>query len=139
MKQRFNGSHYIIRLQKGEELIATLTDFVKQNNILGAWINGLGGSSNAILSFYDLKIKKYQQHNFDEFMEVTNLQGNVAWLNDEPFLHIHGTLADKDAKAFAGHVKKLVVDGTLELMITLAGDKLVRKHDDQTGLDLLQL
>ena len=131
---------YIIRLSLGENLIDCLTQFIKEKNLSGGWVNGLGGASSAELGFYDLAAKKYIWKKFDQLLEITSIQGNVAWSNDEPVLHLHGSFSDKDMRGVGGHIKQLVVGGTCELFIQpLKGAKLVRAEDAETGLKLLQL
>jgi uncharacterized protein len=140
MTYRFDGYNYIVRLQKDELLVASLTEFAQQQNLKGTWLNGLGGAQWAELGFYDLDQKQYQWQRFDELMEVTSLQGNLAWKDDKPVWHIHGTLSGRDFQAVGGHVKELCVGGTIELHLhTIFGDQLTRTQDDQTGLSLLEL
>lgn len=136
----FDGYNYTVTLQRGEPLIASLKQLVKDENIKGAWINGLGGSQRLELGFYDLPTKQYQWKQFDQPLEITSIQGNIAWQDDEPIIHTHGTFSDDQFQAIGGHIKELEASGTCELHLhTIFGDKLTRRADPKTGLRLLDL
>ena len=131
---------YIIRLDKGELLVENLLKLAKQSEINGAWLNGLGAAKWAEIGFYDLPNKKYEWSKINRPLEILSLQGNIAWDNNEPIIHIHGTFSDRDMKTYGGHVKELEAGGTCEILInTLNGSELLRQRDDATGLNLLNL
>jgi predicted DNA-binding protein with PD1-like motif len=72
--------------------------------------------------------------------EITSLLGTIALDEQgEPMFHLHGTFSDRDYRVVGGHVKDFVVGGTCELFIHVTYKPLSRKHDEQTGLKLLDL
>jgi uncharacterized protein len=140
MKYKLDGYNWLVRLDRGEKLIANLSKLVKEQNINSAWISGLGAAQESELGFYDLDNKKYIYRTFDKLLEITSLQGNIAWKDSELVIHIHGTFSDQDMRAYGGHVKELIVGGTCEILLhRWYGDKLKRKLNDQTGLNEIQL
>lgn len=139
MTTKFDGSQYIIRLNKGESLILSLTEFAQKEGITSAWINGLGGASSAELGYFNLETKAYEWRTFSELMEVTSLQGNLATNNGELAWHLHATISDRNLQAFGGHVKELIVGATLEILLHRFIMPLERTKDEETGLDLLHL
>lgn len=140
MRYIHNGYNYVLTFQRGEQLTQTLTDFVKEKNIKASWISGLGGAQWAELGFYDFDKQEYIWKRFDTPLEITALQGNVAWMNGEPALHIHGTFAGSDYQAIGGHVKELEVSVTCELHLhTVFDHQLNRSYDTITGANLLDL
>lgn len=141
MTFRYDDFNYVIRLEKGELLVESLHKFVKERDIKGAWLMGLGAAEWAELGFYDLSAQAYNWQRFNEPLEVTSLQGNVAWKDGEPALHIHGTLSKADFTAIGGHVKELSVGGTCEIFLHLLDNDelLTRSLDGKTGLSLLNL
>jgi hypothetical protein len=140
MKFKFDGYNWLVRLEKGEPLVASLVKLVKQEGVSGAWISGLGAAQSAELGFYDLDTKQYHWKKFDQLMEITSLQGNVAWNGEEPAVHMHGTFSDSNMQAFGGHVKELIVGGTCEVLLHRWYEgKLNRSEDPETGLKLLDL
>lgn len=140
MKYRFDGYNWLVRLEKGEKLVESLLEIARTENIKGAWLSGLGAAQSAELGFYDLESQEYRFQTVNKLMEITSLQGNVAWLDGEPVLHIHGTFSDDKLQAFGGHVKELVVGGTCEVLLhRWYGEQLERQTDPATGLNLLNL
>ncbi|HEX6258167.1 MAG TPA: PPC domain-containing DNA-binding protein [Candidatus Saccharimonadales bacterium] len=139
MTTKFDGSQYIIRLNKGESLMASLTEFVQKEGIKGAWVNGVGGASSAELGYFNLQTKAYEWRTFSELMEVTSLQGNLATHNGELAWHLHATVSDRNFQAFGGHVKELIVGATLEILLRRFVMPLERTQDEETGLNLLDL
>jgi len=131
---------YIVRLNEGELLVKNLLDLVNQNEVKGAWISGLGAAKWAEIGFYDLPNKKYEWSKINRPLEILSLQGNIAWVNNELIIHIHGSFSDDKMQTLGGHVKELEVGGTCEIIInTLNSSELLRLRDDDTGLNLLNL
>lgn len=140
MKYQRSKDQWLIRLNKGEFLIESLTKFVQNEQIKGAWISGLGGALWAELGFYELAQKQYHWKKFEKLLEITSLQGNIAWKDAQSALHIHGTFTDENMQAIGGHVKELAVSGTCELLLHHASDvRLTRSHDEAIGLALLDV
>jgi uncharacterized protein len=140
MSHDFDGYNYLLRLEKGELLVAGLLSFMRKQKITGAWVSGIGGATWAELGFYDLAAQHYRWKKLDQLLEITSLQGNMAWEGDEPFVHLHGSFSDGSMQSFGGHVKELEVAGTCELFIHVWNkDKLTRSQDPKTGLKLLDL
>jgi predicted DNA-binding protein with PD1-like motif len=140
MTYQFDGYNYLLRLNKGEQLVACLTDFVREQGVAGGWVSGIGGALAAELGFYDLVAQHYRWKKLDQLLEITSLQGNIAWDNEEPFLHLHGTFSGVDMQTIGGHVKELTVGGTCEIFLHAWNkDRLKRSPDNETGLKLLDL
>jgi len=135
VKYIIDDTYIVIRFDKGDLLIKNLTELVKSEDIRGAWLSGLGAAQWVELGFYSLEQKAYQLQKFDKLLEITSLQGNISWHQNEPVAHIHGTFADDEMRAFGGHVKELSVGGTCEVILNRLpiGTRLMRKKDDSTG------
>lgn len=129
----------IVRLGRGEKLIERINELAEKEHLKGAWLQGLGGAESVELGYYDLETQQYQWQSFDELMEITSLQGNLAWADGQPKWHIHATLSGRDYQAIGGHVRELIAGATCELKLDVFDEPLLRAHDDTVGLDLLQL
>jgi predicted DNA-binding protein with PD1-like motif len=141
MTYSFDGYNYTLRFEKGEMFVEQLTSFVREQNVRGGWIVGLGGLAWAELGFYDLKAQEYQWKKLDMTLELTSLTGNIAWKDGEPALHLHANVGDAGLQVYGGHLKQAEVAGTVEIFIHrwLKEEGLNRALDEQTGLNLLQL
>jgi predicted DNA-binding protein with PD1-like motif len=140
MTYGFDGYNYLMRLERGERVVASILQLVAQLKIDGAWVSGVGGVSQAEIGFYNLDIRKYQRQTFDKTLEITALQGSVAWDGTEPVAHLHVTLSDDTMQAVGGHLLEATVGGTCELFLHVWNrGKLTREFDEATGLKLLQI
>lgn len=137
MKQYTHDFGDLLVIHKGEELLAQLSAFAKEKGLKSAWMSGLGGSGTVTLGYFEHAAKEYEWTTFDDPLEITNLTGILAWLDGEPFWHVHGTFAGRDLQAVGGHVKKLVVGLTCEVLVTPIDVPMTRIYDGETGLKLL--
>ena len=140
MTYSFDGYNYLMRLETGERLNEALEKFAAETNIDGAWLSGLGAASNIMLGFYQLSVKSFKARTIGQTMEVVSLTGNIALdESGKVVFHLHGVFADEDYNTIGGHVQDLVTGATLELFVHRAYKPTYRKHDDATGLQLLEL
>lgn len=130
---------YLLRLELGEEVVKSLTDFCQKQKLKSAWFHGLGGVTKAVVGYYNLKRKKYTFRHIRDVKEMTNLVGNLSWIGETPALHLHGTFTDSKNKAYGGHIREAVVGGTVEVYIRSWDVQLARESDPDVGLPLLKL
>src|SRR3989344_5665462 len=117
MQLKVINNGFLIKLEKGEEVVKTLSQVSRENNISSGWINGLGAFSSATIGYYELITKSYHWSDFSGDLEVVSLVGNIAILDNGPILHLHICISDEKLNCFGGHLKEGIVGGTLELMI----------------------
>ncbi len=139
MEYRQLGDYYLIRLHRGEEVVSTLTDFVRSHSIQAGSVSGIGAVSDPSLGFFDPSTREYHQEKFSGGYEVANIVGNISVLEGEEMLHIHATVADDNHQTRAGHLFKAIVSVTLEVVIINFGGRVERKMDNNIGLNLLDL
>ena len=130
---------HLVRLKKGDEIISGVVEFCAANNITSGWFSGLGAASHAELAIYDLEKKEYFRKTISDTLEIANLTGNISKLDDKTTIHCHATLALSNFDAVAGHVDKLIVAATCEIIIFEIETKLKRRHDQKIGLNLLEI
>lgn len=133
------SSGYIVRLEKGEEVIATLSNFFEKEKIPGGFLYGLGTVKDATLGYFDLEKKEYLKKTFNEEYEISSFVGNIYYFEGKPGVHAHVTLSGKDFNVIGGHLFSATITGTGEFFIYVSDDILQRKKDSQTGLNLLDL
>lgn len=139
MKQLFiDNSSYVLRFDKNADVFAELLQYCKDNSISAASFSGIGAAGQVILAYYNLAEKTYEDHTIQEDMEIVSLLGNVSLLNGTPAIHAHGSFSKKDLTLIGGHVKKLIVSATCEIVLQKLNGTLRRAKDAETGLNLLQ-
>jgi uncharacterized protein len=136
-----NPWHEILRFDKGEDVVAGILDFARENKIEGAWLSAIGSAKDIELGFYDIGKRKYLNKLFKGPLELVEASGTLAVKNGSPILHWHGVFSDEDYKTIGGHIHKLVANATVEIFIHKLGesgnDCLERETDPKSGLNLL--
>lgn len=131
------NSYSIVRFQAGEEVIAKLQEWCAEQGIQSGWVSALGAASAVTLSFYDLAVHSYQDREVVEDVEIVSLVGNIARASGIPVIHLHGSFGTKNYQTLSGHVKRVVVSATCEMLVQQLTGAMERQHDDATGLHLL--
>jgi predicted DNA-binding protein with PD1-like motif len=130
---------FAVIFDKGDEVIAGLTDFAKQNQLAAAQLTAIGAFSDATLGYFDREKKDYVKIPVDEQVEVLSLVGDIALSKGEPKVHAHVVLGKSDGTAHGGHLLEAYVWPTLEVIVTEAPTHLQRKIDEATGLALISV
>lgn len=133
-----SNQSFLLRAERGEEAVAKILEFAAERSIRAAWIKGLGAVDHATISYYDLDKREYINKTFDEEMELVNLVGNIAVVENKPMLHSHISLARKDYSVIGGHLQSMRISGTGEIYITKLNAEFTREFDEETGLKLLK-
>jgi len=129
----------IIRLDKGENVVRSLTDFCSENNITNATFTGIGAVEHLTCGYYALHEKQYHFTDYNELIEVVSLTGNVMLKDGKPFIHVHGVFTDTKNSAFGGHIVEMRVGVVLEVVLTPLESTLERKLDECIGLALIDI
>jgi uncharacterized protein len=131
---------FLAVLSTGDEVMSSLQQFAKAENLSAAQITALGALQDAELFFFDWETKEYLPIPVSEQTEVAALVGDIALDADGvPTLHIHVVLGRRDGSALAGHLSKGRVRPTLEVVITETPAHLHRRKDPKTGLALIRI
>jgi uncharacterized protein len=96
---------FVLVLETGDEILASLQEFVGREQIHAATFTAIGALSDAVLLYFDWEKKSYQKILVHEQVEVASLIGDVADdPEDKAALHIHIVLGTRDGTARAGHL-----------------------------------
>jgi len=131
------GNKYIVRGEKGEELVEALKNFCRANNIKLGSISGLGAADKITLGLFNTKIKKYFPKEFLGDFELVSILGNISQMNGEIYLHLHAVISDVNCQAFGGHLTSAIISGTFEGVIEAIDGEAGRKYNEDIGLNLL--
>jgi predicted DNA-binding protein with PD1-like motif len=130
---------FMLVFDKGDEVMAELLAFVKTEKIGSAHFNALGAFSDVTFGFFERDRKEYKPITAGRG-EVMSLVGNVAATEDgEPKIHAHVVVGKEDGSAHGGHLLEGHVWPTMEMILVLIPESLLRKIDDETGLPLIDL
>ena|SRR3989344_8252339 len=129
-------STYIIRIDRGEEIVETLKEFVEEKGIDSAICSMIGAVGELELWWYDTAKKEYDKKTFAEQLEIADVSGNIAEMQGEIIVHLHGTFGRKNFSVVAGHIHRAVVSGACEVELRELNGVIERKYDEETGLNL---
>ncbi len=130
---------YVLRIEKGEEIVDAIKRFAKKSKIKGAFLFGLGVGEKLTLGYFDAQKKSYIKKEFNHEYEFTSFAGNISYFEKELVVHIHVTITDDNFNAFGGHLFEGYVPATLEIVVINLYGSLKRFSDELTGLKLLNL
>ena len=139
MNFKKTGNTYIIRLDKGERLLEALKGFCDKNNIKSGYFLGIGSLDEAELAHYIVKTRKYTSQMYRQPLEIISLNGNIATMNNEAYIHCHACLSDVNMEAMAGHLKEGTIGATAEIILIKMDEGVNREYDEVTGLNLMKL
>ncbi len=129
----------VLRIDKGEECLNVLKSLAKDKDA-SLTFSIIGACSLVELGYYKLNTKEYSTKTFSgEDMEILSVTGNVAWFENEPLLHAHGVFSDEKYETFGGHIVKIIISATGEVVINWLPEKIYKKYNEKTGLKLLSV
>ena len=136
MQYRVFGDTYVVRLQRGEEVLACLRELCEKESISLGTVSAIGAVNHGVVGVYRVDEQKYVANTFDGVMELTSLMGNITEKDGEPYLHLHATFGDLTGKVIGGHLNEAVVSATCELFVRKVEGHVGRRLDPETGLNI---
>ncbi len=136
---RLARTRFVIRLEKGDDILPSLRGFAVENRIGAGVFEGIGSLNTVKLGHYDFHTKNYKFEVFSEDLEILSLSGNIATMNKAPLPHAHVTLGKNDFSVIGGHLDEGSFANMVEIGLSSMPGKLVKSRDDEVGLNLLQL
>jgi predicted DNA-binding protein with PD1-like motif len=134
------GATHLLSLERGDDIVDTITAYATANRIQAAWFTYLGAVSRAAVRYFDQNELVYRDFVLDRHLEVLSGVGNISLRDGAPFVHTHAAFGDADGSAWGGHLNQGCLVFALEMRIEeLEGDPPVRVADPVTGLSLWDL
>jgi predicted DNA-binding protein with PD1-like motif len=131
---------WVLVFDVGDTVVRRLEDFAREQALRGAHFSAVGAFSHVVLRYFQWDTKQYRDIPLDEQVEVLTLTGDIARKADgQPAIHAHLIVGRADGTTPGGHLKEARVRPTLELVLTEEPGHLVRRHDEETGLALIDV
>lgn len=134
--RRFDRDYYI-RLDKGDEIIASLIALCEREGIAAGSVSGIGGCGCAAVGVFDLEAKDYVRREEHTLLELVSLNGNITVYEGRPYVHAHALFAyqrDGVIGTLAGHLLEARIELTGELVLTPADGRIGRRYDAALGI-----
>ena len=138
MEYKQFGDRFVIRIDKGEEIVSVLQKFCSDVGVKLGSVSGIGAVNKVVIGFFDHEKKEYYQKEFNQKFEILSLSGNVTTMKGESYIHLHITLSDSECKAFGGHLNSAVVSSTCEVIIEKIDGSVDRELSEEIGLNLIE-
>ena len=138
MEYRKFDSTIIARIDKGEEILEKVKEIALKENIKLASISALGAVNDFTVGVFKTDEKKYYSNSFQGYFEITSLTGTINTMNGEFYTHIHMSAGNEKGEVFGGHLNRVVVSATCEMVITIIDGSVDRYFDEEIGLNLFK-
>jgi predicted DNA-binding protein with PD1-like motif len=132
------GSIYVVRIDRGEEIIESLKAFAAGSSVKLGSISGIGAVNKATMGLFDTSLMKYFSKDYSGDYEISSLTGNISTMNSEVYLHIHACLSDVDGTTYGGHLSSAVVSATCEIFINAVDGEIDREYSSSIGINLIK-
>ena len=138
MQFRRFGNKYFLRIDRGEEIMASLKNFCEKEKITLAEVKALGAVDDFNVGLFDVETKEYHKNHFAFPAEIVSLWGTVTTKDGEFYSHIHISAGDKNGHVFGGHLNSATVSATCEMIVEVSEGTVERKFNDEVGLNLFE-
>ena len=139
MEHCHEGNRLLVRIERGEEVVSSLTEVCREHKIGCASISGIGAVRDAEVGYYDLQDLEYRKRTIREVCELVSLSGNVALIDGESFVHTHAALGKGDLELLGGHLFSATVAVTVEVFLDIWERDIKRELDPDMKLNLIKL
>jgi len=127
----------IYSLKSGAKVPDEIVSIATREAVKTARVEAIGGVSKLRLAYFNHEKKLYEEHDYEGFLEVTSLLGNITLKEGKPFLHAHGNFGRRDQTVVGGHIVSATVFPILEVVITPTRNTALRQFDDELGLNVI--
>ena len=139
MYTQLGSQAYVVRLEMGDDILASLKGFAETKRIRAGVLEGIGSLNRAKLGQYDFKKRRYTYEVFEDDLEILSLTGNISTLDRDALPHAHVTLGRRDFAVIGGHLDEGSLANMVEIVVQKLPGKLVKAKDEEIGLNLLRL
>ncbi len=131
------GRTFIGRVPFRGDLLESVQEFAAKEKINCAKVEVIGAVEKAVTGYYNQDKRVYEDHQFNEHLEIISCLGNLSLRDGKPAAHLHIALSDSEGRMKGGHLQKGTVVFAGEFVIEeIVGPELHREHDPDTDLPL---
>jgi len=135
--RRFDNT-YVIRMERGEEIVEQVKCFAEREGVKLASVQALGAVDDFTVGVYNVAEKQYHARSFQGAYEIVSLVGTINTMNGEVYTHLHMSAGDEEGRVFGGHLSRGVISATVEMVVTLIPGTVDRQLDESIGINLFK-
>lgn len=138
MDYRRFGHTVVMRIDRGEEILAQLKVMAIAENIRLASVRALGAVGDFTVGVFKTGEKKYYANHFAGDYEIVSLTGTISTLNGEYYAHLHMSAGDEQGRVVGGHLNEAIVSATCEMIVEVIDGAVDRAFNEDVGLNLFK-
>ena len=131
-----DDARVLVRLDPGDEIVASLAEVARQEKIELAMVQGLGAVKRVVMGVYNVTSQEYKANTMEGAFEMLSLTGTMDTMNGSPYSHFHISIGDAQGHAYGGHLNEAVISATAEIVVTKLPGKVDRVKSEETGLNI---
>ena len=135
MEYRKFGDTVLLRIDRGEEIVAAIRAVAGAEEISLASVSAIGATDDFTVGVYDVETQSYTPNSFRGAYEIVSLSGTIDRMEGAVYTHLHMSAGNAHGEVFGGHLNRAVVSATCEVVIRLVDGAVDRRRDP--GLNLL--
>lgn len=136
MEYRKFGDTYLVRLDRGEEILEQVKALALAENIALAGVQALGAVDQFTVGVYDTEKQEYEAREFAGAFEIVSLTGTIDRKDGQFYTHLHMSAGDTQGRVFGGHLNRARISATCEMVVRELPGRVNREKDPRTGLNL---
>ncbi|MCI2110712.1 MAG: DNA-binding protein [Acidaminococcaceae bacterium] len=137
MEYKKFGDDYIIRMNRGEELLTDLQEVCEKEKITLGSVQGIGALGEITIGVFDRKQFKYFTETYKGDFEIASCMGDISTKEGKNYLHIHIVIGNvHEGRIYAGHLSKGIISLTGEFIIHKINGIVEREYSEEVGLNL---
>lgn len=138
MEYRKYGDTVLVRIDRGEEIVAVIRAVAEAEQIALASVTAIGATDDFTVGVYDVENQSYTPNTFRGAYEIVSLTGTVDRMEGAVYTHLHMSAGNVRGEVFGGHLNCATVSATCEVVIRLLDGTVNRRRDPETGLNLFR-
>lgn len=103
--QRFNDT-IVLRVPRGQELVAAIEEVARKEAIQLAHLHGIGACDRVTVGAYNVDQQEYHSLHYEEELELTNITGNITTKDGDYYGHFHANFGRHDGSIVGGHLNE---------------------------------
>ena len=124
--KNIDSQHILVRLDPNDEIVTSLMQVAKEENIGLAMVQGLGAVKKVVMGVYNVPEQHYKANTLEGAFEMLSLT----------YSHFHIAVGDEQGAAHGGHLNEAIISATAEIVITKLAGSVDRRKSEETGLNI---
>jgi predicted DNA-binding protein with PD1-like motif len=138
MDYRRTPNRVIVRLDPGDEVVATLKAICQKEDIRLGTIQAIGAVNEVQIGLFQTATKQYHSNTYRGDFEICSLMGTVSTMAGETYLHLHISIGDIENNVRGGHLSAATVSATGEAVIQILDGEVDREFSETIGLNIFK-